>query len=139
MNRILLIFFIILFSCDNYFVPKNSKAIARLNQDYLFEDQISVIIDGEQEKLDSILKVNEFINQWAINKILRSGARLNLSENKLSKISSMVYNYETELLSNNYLEALVNSQISLKIDSIKLDSLYNKNKEIFKQNLKTKH
>ena len=134
MNRILLIFFIILFSCDNYFVPKNSKPIARLNQEYLFEDQISVIIDGEQEKLDSILKVNEFINQWAINKILRSGARLNLSENKLSKISSMVYNYETELLSNNYLEALVNSQISLKIDSIKLDSLYNQNKEIFKLN-----
>ena len=134
MNRILLIFFVILFSCDNYFVPKNSNPIARLNQDYLFEDEISVIIDDQEEKLDSIIKVNEFINQWAINKILRSGARLNLSENKLLEINSMVYDYETELLSNSYLEALVNSTISLEVDSLKLDSLYNKNYEIFKLN-----
>ena len=134
MNRILLIFFVILFSCDNYFVPKNSNPIARLNQDYLFEDEISVIIDDQEEKLDSIIKVNEFINQWAINKILRSGARLNLSENKLLEINSMVYDYETELLSNSYLEALVNSTISLEVDSLKLDSLYKKNYEIFKLN-----
>tara|TARA_X000000368_G_scaffold417783_1_gene415181 strand:- start:2403 stop:3251 length:849 start_codon:yes stop_codon:yes gene_type:complete len=134
MNRILLIFFVILFSCDNYFVPKNSNPIARLNQDYLFEDEISVIIDDQQEKLDSIIKVNEFINQWAINKILRSGARLNLSENRLLEINSMVYDYETELLSNSYLEALVNSTISLEVDSLKLDSLYKKNYEIFKLN-----
>lgn len=134
MNRILLIFFVILFSCDNYFVPKNSNPIARLNQDYLFEDEISVVIDDQQEKLDSIIKVNEFINQWAINKILRSGARLNLSENRLLEINSMVYDYETELLSNSYLEALVNSTISLEVDSLKLDSLYKKNYEIFKLN-----
>lgn len=134
MNRILLIFFVILFSCDNYFVPKNSNPVARLNQDYLFEDEISVIIDDQEEKLDSIIKVNEFINQWAINKILRSGARLNLSENKLLEINSMVYDYETELLSNSYLEALVNSTISLEVDSLKLDSLYKKNYEIFKLN-----
>jgi len=134
MNRILLIFFVILFSCDNYFVPKNSNPIARLNQDYLFEDEISAIIDDQQEKLDSIIKVNEFINQWAINKILRSGARLNLSENRLLEINSMVYDYETELLSNSYLEALVNSTISLEVDSLKLDSLYKKNYEIFKLN-----
>ena len=134
MNRILLIFFVIFFSCDNYFVPKNSNPIARLNQDYLFEDEISVIIDDQQEKLDSIIKVNEFINQWAINKILRSGARLNLSENRLLEINSMVYDYETELLSNSYLEALVNSTISLEVDSLKLDSLYKKNYEIFKLN-----
>ena len=134
MNRILLIFFVILFSCDNYFVPKNSNPIARLNQDYLFEDEISVIIDDQEEKSDSIIKVNEFINQWAINKILRSGARLNLSENKLLEINSMVYDYETELLSNSYLEALVNSTISLEVDSLKLDSLYKKNYEIFKLN-----
>ena len=84
--------------------------------------------------MDSIIKVNEFINQWAINKILRSGARLNLSENKLLEINSMVYDYETELLSNSYLEALVNSTISLEVDSLKLDSLYKKNYEIFKLN-----
>ena len=48
--------------------------------------------------------------------IYQSGAKLNLSDNKLSEISLMVYDYETELLSNSYLEALVNSTIKLETD-----------------------
>ena len=134
MKRSLIILFFSIISCENYFTPKDSNPIARLNQEYLFEEDIQGLITDKQELSDSILKVNELVNNWAINKILRSGARLNLSENNLSKITSMVYDYETELLSNSYLEALVNSTISLEVDSLKLDSLYKKNYEIFKLN-----
>lgn len=134
MKRILLILFFIIVSCENYFVPKNSNPIARLNQDYLYIEDIRNIISDNDEPFDSILKLNNFIDKWAINKILRSGAKLNLSDSKLSEISSMVYNYETELLSNSYLEALVSSTIKLETDSIELDSLYNKNFEVFKLN-----
>ena len=134
MKRILLILFFIIVSCENYFVPKNSNPIARLNQDYLYIEDIGNIISDNDEPFDSILKLNNFIDKWAINKILRSGAKLNLSDSKLSEISSMVYDYETELLSNSYLEALVSSTIKLETDSIELDSLYNKNFELFKLN-----
>ena len=111
-------------------VAKQLKLLSAVSQ----TNEISGLIDDQQEKLDSIIRVNEFINQWAINKILRSGAKLNLSENKLSEINSMVYDYETELLSNSYLEALVNSTIKLETDSIELDSLYKRNYEVFKLN-----
>ena len=134
MNRSLTILFFIIISCENYFSPKNSNPVARVNQEYLFEEDIQGLITDKHESSDSILIVNELINNWAINKILRSGARLNLSEKNLAEITSMVYDYETELLSNSYLEALVNSTIKLETDSIELDSLYKKNYEVFKLN-----
>ena len=134
MRKSLIIVFFIIISCENYFTPKNTNPIARLNQEFLFEEDIQGLINDKHELSDSIIRVNKLIGDWAINKILRSGARLNLSENKLSKITSMVYDYETELLSNSYLEALVNSTIKLETDSIELDSLYKKNYEIFKLN-----
>jgi hypothetical protein len=134
MSRSLIILFIVITSCENYFTPKNLKPIARVNQEYLFEEDIQELITDKHELSDSILIVNELINNWAINKILRSGARLNLSEKNLTEITSMVYDYETELLSNSYLEALVNSTIKLETDSIELDSLYKKNYELFKLN-----
>ena len=134
MKKSIIILFFIIISCEDYFTPKNTNPIARLNQEFLFEQDIQGLINDKYELSDSILRVNKLISDWAINKILRSGARLNLSENKLSKITSMVYDYETELLSNSYLEALVNSTIKLETDSIELDSLYKKNYEIFKLN-----
>ena len=134
MNRNLVLLFFIIISCENYFTPKNLDPIARLDQEFLFEEDIQGLINNNSGLSDSILIVNKLINDWAINKILRSGARLNLSESKLSEISSMTYDYETELLSNSYLEALVNSALNLETDSIELDNLYRKNYEIFKLN-----
>ena len=81
MKRSLIILFFSIISCENYFTPKDSNPIARLNQEYLFEEDIQGLITDKHELSDSILIVNELINNWAINKILRSGARLNLSEN----------------------------------------------------------
>ena len=59
MNRSLPILFFIIISCENYFIPKNSNPIARVNQEYLFEEDIQGLITDKQELSDSILKVNE--------------------------------------------------------------------------------
>tara|TARA_B100000029_G_scaffold398461_1_gene396963 strand:+ start:1696 stop:2544 length:849 start_codon:yes stop_codon:yes gene_type:complete len=131
MKRVMLILLFIIFSCENYFIPKDTNPIARLDEEYLYIENIEYIFNDVEGHSDSIIRLNNFVNEWAINKILRSGAKLNLSDNKLSEISSMVYDYETELLSNNYLEALINSTIKLETDSIELDELYNNNFNLF--------
>ena len=68
------------------------------------------------------------INNWAIEKILTERAELNLNETKLQKISSLVKEYKSSLLSEAYLEALINSTINLEIDSVEIQSFYEKNK-----------
>ena len=85
-------------------------------------------------KDDSVSRANYIINEWAIEKILNERAELNLNDDKLQKIESLVDEYKSSLLSEAYLEALVNSSIDLKIDSLEIQTFFDKNKSLFKLN-----
>jgi hypothetical protein len=91
------------------------------------------MMDGVKKE-DSVIRANSVINNWAIEKILTERAELNLNETKLQKISSLVKEYKSSLLSEAYLEALINSTINLEIDSVEIQSFYEKNKALFKLN-----
>ena len=77
---------------------------------------------------------NSIINNWAIEKILIERAELNLNDTKLQKIQSLVDDYRSNMLSEAYLEALVNSSINLEVDSLEIISLYESNKSLFNLN-----
>ena len=116
-------------SCN--LVPENElKNIARYGENYLSVNDFKSML-GDVDKADSISKANYLINNWAIEKILIERAELNLNEIKLNKIESLVSEYRSSLLSEAYLEALVNSSIDLEIDSVEIKNLYNKNKSLF--------
>ena len=91
------------------------------------------MMDGVKKE-DSVIRANSVINNWAIEKILTERAELNLNETKLQKISSLVKEYKSSLLSEAYLEALINSTINLEIDSVEIQSFYEKNMVLFKLN-----
>ena len=119
-------------SCN--LVPENElKNIARYEESYLSLNDLESML-GDVDKADSISKVNHLINNWAIEKILIERAELNLNEIKLNKIESLVSEYRSTLLSEAYLEALVNSSINLEIDSVEIQNFYNKNKSLFNLN-----
>ena len=119
-------------SCN--FVPENDlKNIARYGESYLSVNDFKSML-GDVDKADSISKANYLINNWAIEKILIERAELNLNEIKLNKIESLVSEYRSSLLSEAYLEALVNSSIDLEIDSVEIQNFYNKNKSLFNLN-----
>ena len=119
-------------SCN--LVPENDlKNIARYGESYLSVNDFKSML-GDVDKADSISKANYLINNWAIEKILIERAELNLNEIKLNKIESLVSEYRSSLLSEAYLEALVNSSIDLEIDSVEIQNFYNKNKSLFNLN-----
>ena len=119
-------------SCN--LVPENElKNIARYGESYLSVNDFKSML-GDVDKADSISKANQIINNWAIEKILIERAELNLNEIKLNKIESLVSEYRSSLLSEAYLEALVNSSIDLEIDSVEIQNFYNKNKSLFNLN-----
>tara|TARA_B100001939_G_scaffold345610_1_gene362559 strand:- start:1219 stop:2058 length:840 start_codon:yes stop_codon:yes gene_type:complete len=119
-------------SCN--LVPENElKNIARYGESYLSVNDFKSML-GDVDKADSISKANYLINNWAIEKILIERAELNLNEIKLNKIESLVSEYRSSLLSEAYLEALVNSSIDLEIDSVEIQNFYNKNKSLFNLN-----
>ena len=124
--------FLLFFSCS-FITDDNSKNIARYGESFLSKEELQSLIQGVKTN-DSIPMVNSIINNWAIEKILIERAELNLNETKLQKIQSLADDYKSNLLSEAYLEALVNSTINLEVDSIEILNLYENNKSLFDLN-----
>ena len=124
--------FLLFFSCS-FVTDDNTKNIARYGESFLSKDEFQSLIQGGKIN-DSISMVNSIINNWAIEKILIERAELNLNETKLQKIQSLAEDYKSNLLSEAYLEALVNSTINLEVDSIEILNLYENNKSLFDLN-----
>ena len=104
--------------------------VARFNDSYLNKSDFSELMTNYSEE-DSIVRANNVINNWAIKKILIERAKLNLDESRLNEIESLVEDYRSDLLSDSYLEALVNSTINLVVDSSEIQSLFDSNKNLF--------
>ena len=121
------------FSGCSFVSDDNSKNIARYGESFLSKEEFSSLIEGVKIN-DSISMVNSIINNWAIKKILIERAELNLNETKLQKIKSLADDYKSNLLSEAYLEALVNSTINLEVDSFEIVNLYENNKSLFNLN-----
>ena len=125
-------FFIFLCGC-NFISNDDSRNIARYD-DSLLTNKEYINLMGNYDKDDSLSKANNIINNWAIDKILIERAQLNLNDSKLQSIELLVKDYEASLLSEAYLEALINSSINPDIDSTEIKEFYDKNKSLFRLN-----
>ena len=132
-DRVLFLFCFIFLSACNFNSENDSNSIARYGQSFLSKEVfLNKMVNVNSS--DSLLVANMIINNWAIEKILTEGAELNLDELELQKIYTLSNDYRSNMLSETYLEALVNSSINLDIDSSEIKFLYNKNKNLFKLN-----
>ena len=129
MNKFFIIISILFVGCKMS-GDEDGQNVARFNDSYLIKSDFSELMTNFSEE-DSVVKANNVINNWAINKILIERAKLNLTESRLNEIESLVDDYRSDLLSDSYLEALVNSTINLEIDSSEIQSLFDSNKNLF--------
>jgi len=128
-KKIIFILLTVLTSCI-YSPQKESEIIASYENSYLLKNEFLKLMNDVQIK-DSLTKANYIINEWATEKILIDYARLNLEDKKIDTIEYLVQKYRSSLLTESYLEALINSEIDLKVDSLEIDSVFNTNKELF--------
>jgi len=132
-QKLLFITFLMFFlSCD-IVSDQESRNIAKYGDTYLSKKEFLKMMEGVKKE-DSLFRANHIINDWAIDKILTERAELNLNQSKLQKIESLVKEYKSTLLSEAYLEALVNSRINPEIDSVEIQTFYNNNMDLFKLN-----
>ena len=129
MNKFFIIISILFIGCKMS-GDEDGQNVARFNDSYLNKSDFSELMTNYSEE-DSVAKANSIINNWAINKILIERAKLNLTESRLNEIESLVDDYRSDLLSDSYLEALVNSTINLEVDSSEIQSLFDSNKNLF--------
>ncbi len=131
---ILILFVILVESCNFIKKTPEGEVIARVNESYLYKSDIKDLITDETSREDSILRVTNFINQWATQQLLIDGAQLNLSQEKQEEFNGLVDQYRSDLFIKAYLEALVKRSIDTSVTLEEAQEIYNRNKETFKLN-----
>jgi hypothetical protein len=126
--------FCCLTSC-NFFKETDDRApIARVNESYLYEDDIKDLVAEGTSADDSILIVNSFVTRWATQLLLLSGSERNLPQEKQDGFNKLVDQYKKDLYTKAYLEALVKKSIDTFVTDAEADAFYQSNKETFKLN-----
>ena len=120
-------------SCETISL-NNEKAFARVGSIYLYREDIEKNILNFKNKEDSILKVRNFIDEWASKQIILQQAVLNLDKDKIKMLQKLVKQYETELFSITYKQSIVNESLDTLISTQEIDSFMFLNKNIFKLN-----
>ncbi|WP_367180223.1 peptidyl-prolyl cis-trans isomerase [uncultured Lacinutrix sp.] len=121
-------------SCKFFKSSTDENAIARVNEAYLYQDDILDILPENYTKEDSTIIVNDYINRWATEQLLVNGATLNLEESTQKDFDRLVKQYRSDLYSKAYLEALVYKSLDTLVTSQEAEAYYENNKEAFKLN-----
>ena len=108
--------------------------MARVNDSYLYVEDLKALVAEGTSKEDSMFVVNGFINRWATQLLLVDGAERNLSESKQENYERLVNQYKKDLYTKAYLEALVKKSIDTVISDAEAQQVYEANKETFKLN-----
>ncbi|EDP69959.1 hypothetical protein FBALC1_10517 [Flavobacteriales bacterium ALC-1] len=121
-------------SCDFFKSTDDRTPIARVNDAYLYKEDVEDLVPEGASKQDSTLLVNAYVNRWARQLLLMDGALVNLSEEKQNDFSKLVEQYKNDLYTKAYLEGLVKKNIDTVVKSDEAKVFYEANKESFKLN-----
>lgn len=133
--KIVLVLVVLLhISCDFLRKSHDEDPVARVNEKYLYKDDIKDLVPLDASKADSTLIIQNFINKWATQQLLVDGAMLNLSEEKQEVFNRLVNQYKNDLYTKAYMEALVKRNIDTAVTFQETEVYYENNKEAFKLN-----
>lgn len=136
--KYLLVFFSLLFlqSCD-YFKGSEDEpreVVARVNENYLYKDDLTALIGENVTEEDSILIVSNFITRWATQQLLIDRAKYNLSSQLQKEFDELVKNYQNELYTKAYADALVTKRLDTSHNENEIKSYYEGHLDNFRLN-----
>ncbi len=131
---VILVLSIVLTSCNFFKETDHRQPIARVNNTYLYFDDIKNLVSEDASKEDSTLLVQNFINRWATQQLFIDGAKVNLSETKQEEFDKLVEQYKTDLYTKAYIEAIVKRDMNSVVTKAEAEAYYKENKDIFKLN-----
>jgi len=134
MKKLVAIFFsafFLLVSCEDK--EQVEGAVARVNDRYLFEEELERVMPENQTREDSILFRNNYIKNWATKELLYEKALINVA-NQDEEIRSLVEDYRRELLIDRYKRALLQQELDTLVTAEDLNEYYEANKNVYRLN-----
>jgi hypothetical protein len=133
-KNLTIIVFFILFSGCQYFKTKPELSLARIQDNYLYFDDIKNMIPKNMSKEDSLIYIKNQVFKWAKNHILYEKALINLDKNEQEELLELVQSYKNDLLSHYYQEKIVKALMDTLILDKEIKDYYDTNKSNFKLN-----
>ncbi|WP_235942625.1 peptidyl-prolyl cis-trans isomerase [Salinimicrobium oceani] len=127
----LLLLLILTAGCNFLNEPEDKEVIARVNDSYLYKEDVTTLISSNTSPEDSTLLVNNFITRWATQKLLLDRARINLTAEKQAEFDRLVQNYKNELYAKAYTDAIVARELDTAITREAAEQYYEEHGENF--------
>ena len=118
--------------CGYFETEEEREVLARVNDTYLYKEDILPLIDENISPEDSVLIVANFINRWATQQLLIDKARYNLSLRQQQEFDELVRNYRNELYTKAYSDALVSRQLDTSFNQQEIRDYYEEHLESFR-------
>ena len=117
--------------CD-FLEPKSNKVpVARVNDTYLYQEDIQDLISQNTTKQDSISIVANYIQRWATQQLLIDQANINLPRQQIEDYQQMVGQYRNDLFAQAYKGAIVSKLLDSTITQEEYGLFYQQNKANF--------
>ena len=117
--------------CNFLNEPEDKEVIARVNESYLYREDVAKLISENTSPEDSTLLVNNYINRWATQKLLLERARVNLSSEQQAEFDRLVQNYKNELFAKAYIDAIVARELDTTVSHAAAEAYYEEHGENF--------
>ncbi|WP_367590023.1 peptidyl-prolyl cis-trans isomerase [Aquimarina sp. 2201CG1-2-11] len=124
----------IIVSCQNFKGQMDKEVVARVNNTYLYKEDLKDIVPQNTPKKDSASIVANYINTWATQQLFIYQAKLNLSEAEIRAFDDLVESYQSTLYVNAYKNAVINKSINMEIKQEDFESYYDQNLKNFNLN-----
>ncbi|WP_229664727.1 peptidyl-prolyl cis-trans isomerase [Christiangramia forsetii] len=122
---------LLVLSCEYFEQSDDRKIVVRVNDSYLYEEDIVALINEATSPEDSSIIVSNYITRWATQQLLIDRAELNLPETQQNEFDGLVNNYRNELYTNAYTDAVVSRDLDTSLNTNEVEEYYEKNKENF--------
>lgn len=129
-------------SCEFIRMKKDStpgagrKAVARVNDVYLYQDELAGIVSDRVSKEDSALRVQTYIDSWIHKQLLISQAMKTIDINE-AEVERKVLEYRYTLIGYEYQNYYINKNLNDSVSDADIQNYYNEHIDnfILKQNI----
>lgn len=131
---VLAIFGLAVWSCDMFPEEQGRTRIARVNDSYLYLEDVVGVIPENASEIDSTAIINSYITNWATEQLLLDQAQVNLPYTTQERFEKMVEEYKRNLFTEAYKNTYVSKQLDSTIAFHVIQDFYEENKENFHLN-----
>lgn len=132
-NISVLFLVLIISACNKATFSDSDRVIARAYDEYLYLSDIERIVPPGSSPSDSLLLVQNYLNNWVKNQILLSQAEKNLTDEQ-KDFSRQLEDYRNSLIIFEYESELIRQKLDTVVSQDEIEDYYNRNSGNFKLN-----